>query len=334
MLGVGLSLARRNGGLSAPSPNAFTWGFLLNPTSLLLDGTATGAVGVPASFTGPTLSPTITLLDGTVTTATPLLIDTLSVSPAIAISSRKLRSAYAGSALNAGTNAASGSAAGTNIGFSGEDLDTTALDAVGSTVYLVKYYDQSGNGRDFADNTIFGTSLTRPKLRISGTDVTINSKICMQCTPGEGNKVTDPFGSTITGPFTYYMVAKWDTVSGILVDGRDGVRHLFGNNAGQYYLYNNASDVSTGTNDTNVHCFIWEFNGTAWSLQVDGSTSSGTYGGSVANLTGSSNIMLGGNNNNTPPAKYCEFMLFAGSLLSAGDKTALRASAQAYWGTP
>lgn len=81
-----------------------------------------------------------------------LLIDDVGQSAVIAFSLRKLRSAYSGDAIEvrrASDNATQ------DIGFSGEDLDTSALATfcAGTKGYVRTWYDQSGNGNDVVQTT-------------------------------------------------------------------------------------------------------------------------------------------------------------------------------------
>lgn len=84
---------------------------------------------------------------------------------------RKLRTAYSDNCVqvrNSSTNALA------QIGFSGQDLNTTALAThVGSVNGLTSIlYDQSGNGRHFSQST----NASQPRLSVSGTPEVINSK--------------------------------------------------------------------------------------------------------------------------------------------------------------
>lgn len=84
---------------------------------------------------------------------------------------RKLRTAYSDNCVqvrNSSTNALA------QIGFSGQDLNTTALAThVGSVNGLTSVlYDQSGNNRHFSQST----NASQPRLSVSGTPEVINSK--------------------------------------------------------------------------------------------------------------------------------------------------------------
>jgi hypothetical protein len=263
-----------------------------------------------------------------------LLMDGLSVIPLAAVSFRKLSVNYTGACIKGTTTAANGSGSGTDVGFSGTDLDTSALAAIGTDVYLHSWLDQSGNGRDFVDNLIFGNTLTRPKVRVGSANVVLNSHVCMQCTNNEGNKAGPAYGVTRAHPVTYYLVAKWDTKVSHFLDCTGGVRNTLGQGGSQMFVYDGTTAINTQTSDTNLHCFIMELNNTAWSLSIDGVQTSGVFPVAGSPLSSDTVPMLGGNANNTPTARYCEYMMFTGTSLTANDKAALVASARAYWGTP
>lgn len=101
-----------------------------------------------------------------------LLLDAISTAPTIAFSTRKLRAAYAGSALRVRRTSDQSEQ---DIGFTaGGLLDTGAMSLfVGaSSAYVTKWYDQSGNARDMAQST----AANQPQIVASGTIQTLNSK--------------------------------------------------------------------------------------------------------------------------------------------------------------
>lgn len=102
---------------------------------------------------------------------TPLL-DTGIASAANAYSMRKLREAYAGSAIRIRR---SSDDTEQDIGFSGENLDTAAIASfVGANnAFVVTWYDQAGS-----DNITVGTNSLQPRIVSAGTLDTKNSKPC------------------------------------------------------------------------------------------------------------------------------------------------------------
>jgi hypothetical protein len=88
-----------------------------------------------------------------------------------AYSVRKLRSAYSGSAIRVRRSSDN---AEQDIGFSGGNLDTTALTTFcsGTNGFVTTWYDQSGNGNDATQTT----AASQPQIVSSGSILTENTK--------------------------------------------------------------------------------------------------------------------------------------------------------------
>jgi hypothetical protein len=101
----------------------------------------------------------------------PLLLDHLGVSATRAYSTRKLRSAYAGSAIRIRRSSDN---AEQDIGFVGENLDTAAISTfVGAnSAFVVKWYDQSGSALDATQPTV----VNQPRIVNAGTLDVRNTK--------------------------------------------------------------------------------------------------------------------------------------------------------------
>ena len=102
-----------------------------------------------------------------------LLLDTYT-GAAAAYGLRKLRTAYTGSAIKvrrASDNTEQ------DIGFSGNDLDTTAISTFcsGTTGHIRTWYDQSGNGNDL----IQLTAGNQPTIYSGGAVITVNGNAAM-----------------------------------------------------------------------------------------------------------------------------------------------------------
>jgi hypothetical protein len=107
----------------------------------------------------------------TVAGGTSYLLDVLGVSATRAYSTRKLRSAYAGSAIRIRRSSDN---AEQDIGFVGEDLDTAAITTfVGAnSAFVVTWYDQSGVGI----NPTQATVANQPRIVNAGTLDVKNTK--------------------------------------------------------------------------------------------------------------------------------------------------------------
>lgn len=260
---------------------------------------------------------------GYVGSSASFLLDTLSVSPTIAYSTRKLRAAYAGNALTA-RNASN---ATQTIGFNGSnDLDSTALTtfAAGTAVGSSIWNDQSGNGNDataVSTGTVFVALLTDS----SGNPLTQNGHVWHV---GQTNLSSYNLPAiTFSGTTGFTVVA----VEALPVGGNSASQTVAGTNiavkfgSGQWVATQTAN-ISGGTSDNSAHCVISIFHGASSSIIVDGSSvASGDTGASTA-----SSIVLWNANGNTNVA---ELLIFA-SVLSGGDQTLIKNSCQTYWGTP
>jgi len=131
----------------------------------------------PTVTVTPSVTETNTPTPSVTTTVTPsvtppniLLLDTYS-GATVAYSVRKLRSSYSGSALRVRRSSDNTEQ---DIGFTGNDLDTTSLSSfVGvSDGFITKWYDQSGSVNDLVQTT----ASLQPQIVSGGTILTENGK--------------------------------------------------------------------------------------------------------------------------------------------------------------
>ena len=127
----------------------------------------------------PSITPTQTITPTNTNTPTPsitpsstppapLLLDTYS-GASMAYSVRKLRNGYTGNAIRVRRSSDN---AEQNIGFSGNNLDTSALLAFCSGTtngFVTTWYDQSGNG----NNAVMTTAVNQPQIVSSGAVLTL-----------------------------------------------------------------------------------------------------------------------------------------------------------------
>jgi hypothetical protein len=141
---------------------------------------------------------------------------------AAAYSVRKLRDAYTGSAIRVRRSSDNTE---TDIGFSNENLDTTALTSFcsGTNGFVTTWYDQSGNAR----NATQTTAANQPQIVSSGSVLTLNGKPVLNF-DGTNDFLRSTFGSTLTTNLTY--VASFKLLS---------LSNNFKN------IYGNASDLVT-----------------------------------------------------------------------------------------
>ena len=135
--------------------------------SLLTSANVTGNITIPKTFNASLLATGTTTADLTVQAAG-LLLD-LYPDAATAYSLRKLRTAYSGSAVRVRRSSDNTEQ---DIGFVGNDLDTTALTTFcgAGNGFVTTWYDQSGNAR----NAINTTQVAQPII-VSGGLINVNN---------------------------------------------------------------------------------------------------------------------------------------------------------------
>jgi hypothetical protein len=115
--------------------------------------------------------------------STSLIFPILDLYPgaAAAYSLRLLRTLYTGYAIRVRRSSDN---AESDIGFSGENLDTSALNTfcTGTNGFVTTWYDQSGN----ANNATQTTAANQPQIVSSGNIINVNLKPCVQFTNSMG----------------------------------------------------------------------------------------------------------------------------------------------------
>ncbi len=261
--------------------------------------------------------------------ASPLLLDTLSATAFAAFSTRKLRSAYAGSALKVTTSA--GGNATQDIGFVSNNLDTAALATfIGSNSGSIDtWYDQSLA----ATNSNNATISRQPIIVNSGTNVMQNSHVCWQ----ETNAFTrwlDWHPSASSQPFSFAIAFKYSSANAFALLANQTAGPINIATFSTQYFIGAGSTIAGGTIDTSVHMAICIFNGGSSSYIIDGATvASGNAGANTIN--GTDNFTIGTDTAfNTQDLTVCEFLYFPNIALGSPDQAIIRSSWQSYWGTP
>jgi len=157
--------------------------------SLLTSASVTGNITIPKTFNASLLATGTTTADLTVNAPSASLLLDLYPSAAVAYSLRKLRNAYTGSAIRVRRSSDNTEQ---NIGFIGNDLDTTALLAFcgAGNGFVTTWYDQSGS----AQNATMSTQANQPQIVSSGVVVTQNGKPTLQY-----DGTNDGLNATVTG---------------------------------------------------------------------------------------------------------------------------------------
>lgn len=193
-------------------------------------------------------------LQGIITT-TPLLLDLYGNGTA-AYSLRKLRTAYAGSAIRVRRSSDN---AEQDIGFSGNDLDTSALTTfVGANNgFVTTFYDQSGNAR----NATQATAANQPQIVVSGSVLTQGGKPIMKFTTGSQVLNTASFALSVNRTYvmTLYnqtnLASSYKIYLGAVANGVsnsvNGIYGVFGSsNIIQSHIGSGSAYTSVGVNAT------------------------------------------------------------------------------------
>ena len=269
-----------------------------------------------------------------------LLLDTGIATAGNAYSLRKLRSAYAGSAIKVRRSSDN---ATQDIGFSGSDLDTTSLASfVGAnSAYVDTWYDQVGS-----NNLTTASNSVQPRIVNAGALDTKNSKPSMVFDGTDDTLVaTNPAGLAGASKFTVsYIVAATGgsrIVSFVTPGGSD-----YGAPDGVLPAYVNGSTIDTIRGYSNVTGATYTsgqlfsgftiYDATQAAITLDGTTTTpGSF--SETALTGSTSRFAVGSNAGSLgeclTGTVSEVIVWS-SALGSGDKATLVSNTKTYWGTP
>lgn len=260
-----------------------------------------------------------------------LLLDSLAAPAAVAYSSRKLRHAYLGESLQVRRSSDN---VFQNIGFTGNDLHTGSLAGfVGSNSgFIVNWYDQSGNGV----TAVSTSNLAQPTLVNAGANITLNGRVAFDMM---FNGVDDRFlltpASPITQsqPVTFAIVARWASFNTEHITGGTVQDISVGDSGvGSYQITAETpytGGYHGGTLDTTTHSIIAVFNHPNSVLYVDGVVTIAA----AAGTNQFTQMRIGASTTGPFDGRIAEYMVFF-SALSTADIATIRASHQAYWGTP
>jgi len=271
-----------------------------------------------------------------------LLLDSLSATAVAAYSTRKLRAAYAGSAIRV---VRASDSTQQDVGFTGSDLNTTSLTTFcsGTTCTIVKWYDQTANANDIT--TLVGAGAGGPQVYSGGVLTFASSgKASLHYIDTTTKGLMTTAGSPNQAqPYTVAIVNKTtvNTGNSHMTDGNSGgaTRALVGFvgaiGSTAYEMFAQNSVNTGGTSDANAHGFIATFD--------DAHTNSALYEDNTAiiaanNTTGTANfnqqnIACGDGEAHILDGDIPEFIVFT-SAISSGDRGTIRTSWNTYWGTP
>lgn len=282
---------------------------------------------------------------GTTTTAISALLDGISVSAAIAYSTRKLRGSYAGAAIKVRRSSDNTTQ---DIGFDGSgNLDSVSLLAFvggGGSGFVDTWYDQSGNAKHLTQ----AVTGSQPRIVNAGVVDTFATSGKAAVKPqSSGQVVTGSMTALANGAFTLNAVYgdSANTLANkvpLFIGGatlRNGCGLAINDNGGgdkyNFFVYGDgsATSVSAITAAPVQH------------VGVRSTTTTQNYINGVQDGAGSvdptldiqSTVKIGYVNDNaqwnTNPAQIGEVIVWA-SALGSTDRSALYSNQKSYWGTP
>ncbi len=239
-----------------------------------------------------------------------------------AYSMRKLRTAYAGSAIRVRR---SNDDAEANIGFDGSgNLDTAALAThVGANSgFIVTVFDQSENGVDATQ----ATTSKQPRIRNSGTTDTKNSLPCPFFVVGDQTELATgltSFTAAETAVITAVNLATFDQFRGVIGSTSNGdALGLVGSNGTTSWLESGGALSDTvDVNNTGSEAAV--MSGTLQQVSARGTAATFV----AANI---GDDRANGRHYNG----WIGEVIIWPSQLSVGDRLAVYTDQKTYWGTP
>jgi hypothetical protein len=245
--------------------------------------------------------------------AVALLLDTYT-NAAAAYSVRKLRSAYSGSCIRVRRSSDNTEQ---DIGFSGTNLDTTALTSFcsGTNGFVTTWYDQSGNANDATQTT----AANQPQIVSSGSVITENTRPTLQF-DGSNDAM---FNTAFTVP--KYIFGVFNPKTAISYEGflNYSAKHFFLRDALLTSLYSDAASLYSIANNYVNNANTKNFANSALQLFANGQDTP-TDGASRAISFGTSTG--GGTNAST---NICEVIAFVNNENS--NRTAISTNINTYY---
>lgn len=266
------------------------------------------------------------------------------VSASLAVSTRKLSSSYSGNCIRVRRSSDNTEQ---DIGFSGNALDTSSLlSFVGANDgFVVRWYDQSGNGRYFNQST----TANQPQIVSSGSVVTgVGGEPALNCDGSNdgfsllnSNATSTTISNIITASaYTAFSIFTLDTIStstGATYvtpylwgdSGRYIGLHFMNTNKLRFYNWDGSEDyaeltVSTGTE------YLAETRHESSTLyaKVNNGSEASAASGNTSNVLGSPQLAT--NSTLFFDGKVTE-VIFYNSALSSGDRSTVSTALNNYY---
>lgn len=267
---------------------------------------------------------------------TPLL-DLIGTAANAGYSVRKLRTAYAGSALRVRRSSDSTEQ---DIGFSGTDLDSASLISFcGAGDGFVKtWYDQSGNARDITQ----GTAANQPQIVSSGALISTFSAKGSLSFDGSNDLLStaSAVSSFISASaYTYFFAGR--VTSGTNTGSQWTEAAFCGDSAGfwtcatssvsgvQFHHYDGTNDsANAATSYPFSGLVLGKYDGTNIKGYIGGGTGASTAQGNITNVT---NVLRVGESSSGYLTGFIGEALFFASALSVSDCNILANDQASYW---
>jgi hypothetical protein len=207
---------------------------------------------------------------------------------AAAYSVRLLKSDYTGNAIRVRRSSDN---AEQNIGFSGANLDTSALTTFcsGTDGFVTTWYDQSGN----SINLIQTTAANQPQIVSSGSVLLVNTKPCIRF-DGIDDKLTQAllFSSVSTQFFVYDKIGSTGYLGGLFLGTAESPGFLFDSNGVFPYQQGPQFGPTYSNNSQALMSFKSSTTGTNWELYGNSNAVVGVQ--NIGNLISVNTVSLGG----------------------------------------
>ena len=269
-----------------------------------------------------------------------LLLDSIAAAVAGAYGLRKLRAGYAGPAIQVRRSSDS---AVQDIGFASGGLDTAALLAFCGTGagFVSKWYDQGVAGQHLPQ----ATSSRQPQIAAGGVITTLGNaaaRPALACSAASGTALANPsfalavsalacasVGSRTAGAGNDTRMVSYQGGGADYQGPASAILMLFSGGKMTTYRSGYLSGVAVGTAPFQAASV---YDGTAHTMTLDGVAGAAVASSGAVASPGTLFLGASPSGENWDGA-MAEHLVIAGAL-SAGDQAAIRASQQAYYGTP
>ncbi|TXH14227.1 MAG: hypothetical protein E6R03_09735 [Hyphomicrobiaceae bacterium] len=255
----------------------------------------------------------------------------------VAYSTRRVRTAYTGSALRVRRSSDN---VEQDIGFtSSGDLNTSSLTSFigANSAFVVTWYDQSGNGRD----ATMATTANQPRIVNAGSVDVINTRPVLIFDGVNDRLALAAASLTLAPPFTRFITAQYlsKTSKSVLFDSETSTEPVVfynGESAGQFVSTTGVSPstvaVNIGTSNLNFNVFAHLIGSSTIDPYTNGTlqTSAGSQGNSLKGLS-IGNIRTQLDNTYSFNGAVAEVILLPSSVAS-GTRSLVERNSGAYYG--